>query len=54
MNGIMPRNNEADPGIRHDDMSALAGDPKAKLFKNAHGVLLTNSRNLWHNALNRD
>jgi hypothetical protein len=35
-------------------MSALARDAKTKLFKNADGILLTDSRNLWRDALNRD
>ena len=54
MNRIMPWNNETDLAVCHDDMAALARDPKPKLFKYTHGVLLANSRNLRHSALNRD
>jgi hypothetical protein len=50
----MPWNNQPRLAVGHDDMSALTCDSETELLKNAHCVLLANSRNLGHNRLNRD
>lgn len=54
MNGIVPGNDQTSFTVGHDDMPALACDAKTELFKNAHRVLLADSRNLGHRALNGD
>ena len=35
--------------VGHDDVPALADDSEAKLFKDAHGVLMPHTRELGHN-----
>ena len=50
----MPGNDQARLAVGHDNRSALAPDAKTELFKNAYCVLLADSRNLGHNASDRD
>ena len=51
---IISGNNQACLAVRHDDVAALAGDVKAEFLKNAHGILLADSGNFRHSALDGD